>query len=193
MVRLHELGWGTRRIAKEFGCSRNTVKRYLAADGWTPYGGSPRGGKLAGLDGWLRERFHRHRGNADVVRQELWSELSIEASLRTVERAVAPYRRELAAEAKATLRFETAPGLQLQIDFGESVRGSAASGRRRTCSWPRWTIRAALKSVPCRGCPSAIAVLRRVSWRKLLRAHFSERYRCAKQGPWPRLRACPRR
>ena len=121
MVRLHELGWGTRRIAKEFGCSRNTVKRYLAADGWTPYGGSPRGGKLAGLDEWLRERFHRHRGNADVVRQELSSELSIDASLRTVERAVARYRRELAAEAKATLRFETAPGRQLQIDFGESV------------------------------------------------------------------------
>jgi DNA invertase Pin-like site-specific DNA recombinase len=31
MVRLHQLGWGTRRIAGELGCSRNTVKRYLAA------------------------------------------------------------------------------------------------------------------------------------------------------------------
>ena len=31
MVRLHQLGWGTRRIAVELGCSRNTVKRYLAA------------------------------------------------------------------------------------------------------------------------------------------------------------------
>ena len=121
MVRLHELGWGTRRIAKEFRCSRNTVKRHLAAGGWAPHGRSGRGGKLAGLDGWLRERFHRHRGNADVVRQELLEELSIAASLRTVERAVAPYRRELAAEAKATLRFETPPGRQLQIDFGESV------------------------------------------------------------------------
>ena len=27
MVRLHELGWGTRRIAREFRCSRNTVRR----------------------------------------------------------------------------------------------------------------------------------------------------------------------
>ena len=24
MLRLHALGWGTRRIAAEFGCSRNT-------------------------------------------------------------------------------------------------------------------------------------------------------------------------
>ena len=68
MVRLHELGWGTRRIAREFGCSRNTVKRHLEADGWAPCGRSGRGGKLAGLDDWLRERFHRHRGNAEVVR-----------------------------------------------------------------------------------------------------------------------------
>jgi DNA invertase Pin-like site-specific DNA recombinase len=34
MVRLHQLGWGTRRIAGKLGCSRNTVKRYLAAGGW---------------------------------------------------------------------------------------------------------------------------------------------------------------
>ena len=38
-----------------------------------------------------------------------------------VERAVAPYRRELATEAKATLRFETPRGRQLQIDFGDSL------------------------------------------------------------------------
>jgi Mu transposase-like protein/integrase-like protein len=36
-----------------------------------------------------------------------------------VERAVAALRRELEAEARATIRFETPPGKQLQIDFGE--------------------------------------------------------------------------
>jgi Mu transposase, C-terminal domain/Integrase core domain len=40
-------------------------------------------------------------------------------SLRTVERAVVHLRRELAAEARATVRFETPPGRQVQIDFGE--------------------------------------------------------------------------
>ena len=53
-----------------------------------------------------------------MVRQELSRELGVEVSLRTVERACAPWRRELAAEARATVRFETAPGKQLQIDFG---------------------------------------------------------------------------
>ena len=27
MLRLHELGWGTRRIAAELGCDRETVRR----------------------------------------------------------------------------------------------------------------------------------------------------------------------
>ncbi|NKF30849.1 IS21 family transposase, partial [Pseudomonas sp. BGM005] len=29
MLRLHELGWGAKRLSKEFGCARNTVRRYL--------------------------------------------------------------------------------------------------------------------------------------------------------------------
>src|SRR3954467_6448894 len=73
----------------------------------------------AGCGAWLAERFRRHRGDAAGVRQELAAEPGITVSLRTVERAVAHLRRELAAEALATVRFETPPGRQLQIDFGE--------------------------------------------------------------------------
>jgi transposase len=128
MLRLRELGWGTRRIAAELGCARDTVQRYLAAGGWAPYRTPERPGALAGHRAWLAERFRRHHGNADVVRQELAAELGIAVGLRTVERAVAHLRRELAAEALATVRFETPPGRQLQIDFGE--RGVAIGGER---------------------------------------------------------------
>lgn len=121
MLRLKELGWGTKRIAQELGISRNTVKDYIAADGWAPYQQPERKKALDGLEGWLRERLRRHRGNADVIRQELSTEKGIIVSLRTVERAVKPYRLELEAEARATMRFETAPGRQLQIDFGERL------------------------------------------------------------------------
>src|SRR5215210_3150462 len=119
MLRLRDLGWGTRRIAAEFGCNRETVQRYLATGGWAPYRTPERPGALAGHGAWLAERLRRHRGNVDVVRQELAAELGIVVSLRTVERAVADLRRELAAEALATVRFETPAGRQLQIDFGE--------------------------------------------------------------------------
>ena len=129
MLRLHGLGWGTRRIAAELGCDRETVQRYVAAGGWEAYRGPGRPGMLAGHEVWIAERFRRHRGNADVVRQELAGELGIQVSLRTVERAVAHLRRELAAEALATVRFETPPGRQLQIDFGE-VRASIEGEER---------------------------------------------------------------
>src|SRR3954464_5222408 len=133
MLHLHALGWGAKRIAAELGCSRNTVRRYLRQGGWAPpraperrggldgLGGGLGGGARDGLGAWLGERLRRHRGNADVVRQELLAEHGLAVSLRTVERAVRPWRRELVAEARATLRFETPPGHQLQIDFGTAT------------------------------------------------------------------------
>jgi transposase len=119
MLRLKALGWGVRRIASELGCSHMTVRRYLAAGGWLAYRGGGRRRTLAGLEDWVAERFRRHAGNADVVRQELEREKGIRLTLRTVEREVSHLRRELEAEARATIRFETPPGKQLQIDFGE--------------------------------------------------------------------------
>ncbi len=120
MVRLHKCGWGAKRIAKEFGCARNTVRRYLREGGVITYRGRPRVSALDGLDDWLRERFFRHDGNADVIRQELADEHGIIISLRSVERRVRHWRRELTAQKRATVRFETAPGHQMQIDFGDT-------------------------------------------------------------------------
>src|SRR5690242_4558902 len=84
MARLHALGWGTKRISGELGCSRNTVKRYLAAGGWVAIRQPRRPRRLDGLEEWLAERFRRHRGNCDVVRQDLLCEHGIVVSLRTV-------------------------------------------------------------------------------------------------------------
>jgi transposase len=119
MLRLKAAGLSIKHIARKMGCARNTVRRYVRADGWVAYQQPVRKSVLQGLESWLGERLQRHRGNADVVRQDLAREHGIEVSLRTVERAVEPFRRELRAAEVATVRFETAPGEQLQIDFGE--------------------------------------------------------------------------
>lgn len=121
MLRLKACGWGMKRIAAELGCSHHTVKTYVAAGGVVPFKSPQRAKALDGQDDWLRERFLRHRGNADVVRQDLLAEKGLAVSLRTLQRAVAPYRQALKAEALATTRFETPPGRQLQIDFGERL------------------------------------------------------------------------
>jgi transposase len=119
MIRLKALGWGSRRIAAELGCGRETVRRWLETGRWRGYRRPGRPKKLDGLETWLQEKFRQHRGNADVVRQDLQREHGIVISLRTLERSVAHLRQELLVEARATVRFETPPGKQLQIDFGE--------------------------------------------------------------------------
>jgi len=119
MLRLKALGWGSRRIASELGCSRTTVRRWLGPGEWRRPAAVSRPKGLDGLEAWVEERFRRHAGNADVVRQDLAAEKGVAVSLRTVERAVAHLRQELRAEARATVRFETRPGQQLQIDFGQ--------------------------------------------------------------------------
>jgi len=119
MQELRRQGVGIKRIAQEVGCNPRTVRRYVKQGEWRGYATRERRGQLDGLETWLADRFRQHAGNADVVRQDLLREHGITVSLRTVERAVAPLRRELRAEKLATVRFETPPGKQLQIDFGE--------------------------------------------------------------------------
>jgi transposase len=121
MLRLKAAGLGIKRIAHKLGCSKNTVRRYVRGGGYVAYKRPERESALRGLEPWLSERLQRHHGNADVVRQDLEREHAIAVSLRTVERAVSPFRRELRAAEVATVRFETAPGEQLQIDFGETT------------------------------------------------------------------------
>jgi transposase len=128
---LHRQGWGAKSIASELGIARNTVRRYL------------RGGDAA-TQRWrlgaraLDEEMRRQalewfdtiaEGNAVVVLREL-QRRGVKVSIRTVQRALAEHRREQRASQLATVRFETAPGHQMQVDFGEKLV-SIASQRVR--------------------------------------------------------------
>ena len=57
-------------------------------------------------------------GNTVVIQQEL-AHCGRHVDLRVLQRAVAPLPQEQKALALATVRFETPPGQQIQIDFGE--------------------------------------------------------------------------
>jgi transposase len=115
---LRKLNWGLDRIATELGIARNTVRAWLKAGPDRRYGGPKRMSALGRHQEWMRERWRAGVRNGDVFRQELLAK-GVRVSLRTVERALRPLRREQVVSDRATLRFETPPGKQMQIDFGE--------------------------------------------------------------------------
>ena len=68
MLRLRAGGWGLKRIARAAGVQPSHSEGLLG--GGRGYAVQPPECPklLDGLEVWLRERFIRHRGNADVVR-----------------------------------------------------------------------------------------------------------------------------
>ena len=131
VVRIRALsaaGWGSRRIADDVGASRRAVKRYLrGAEALKQERPRARALDDAGL-GLARELFVGvAAGNAVVVHQEL-QRRGYEVSERTVQRALRGIRAEAVASSKATVRFETEPGEQMQVDFGEKRVVIATAG-----------------------------------------------------------------
>lgn len=115
---LQEAGFGAKRIARELGISRNTARRYMRGKAAARLQTRPRARRLSA------EQVERAvglfdgeaEGNAVVVHALLGSS---DVSVRCVQRAVQRHRARVAAKAVASVRFETRPGEQMQIDFGQ--------------------------------------------------------------------------
>jgi transposase len=119
---LQRQGWGAKRIARELELARNTVRRYMRGGPEAEVQVRPRRRRLdAGATAEAVRLFEgTAEGNAVVV-ATLLQERGYAASVRTVQRAVEQRRRERAMAQVATVRFETAPGHQMQIDFGQKL------------------------------------------------------------------------
>src|SRR2546426_122127 len=118
---LHRGGWGAKRIARELEVARNTVRRYLRLR--TVEAGIQIRPRARQLDARARaEALGLFDGPAEhnaVVVTQLLRERGVAATERVVQKVVAPRRRELRALQLATVRYETAPGHQMQVDFGQ--------------------------------------------------------------------------
>ena len=113
-------GVGSKTIAREVGVARNTVRRYLRQPIGAGVQVRPTARRLTD-DARTRARElygGPAGGNAVVVRRLLAAD-GLTVSERTIQRAVADLRREQRVAALATVRVETPPGEQLQIDFGQ--------------------------------------------------------------------------
>jgi transposase len=113
-------GVGSKTIAKQLGVARNTVRRYRREPVTAGMQVRPSARKLSDPDRQTARELYvgMAAGNAVVVRR-LLAERGVVVSERTIQRGVADLRRAQRAAMLATVRMETAPGDQLQIDFGQ--------------------------------------------------------------------------
>jgi len=120
--RLHfEAGESISAIARLLELDRKTVRRCLRTETWRPYRRLVKAETLlAPHEGWLRERAPKVQYSARILYQELRAGHAFRGSYETVKRFVAPLRELAESDTLTQTRFETAPGQQSQIDWGQA-------------------------------------------------------------------------
>lgn len=107
-------------IARQLDLDRKTVRRCVREVSWQPYRRTAREDTLlAAHAAWLRERAPAVAYSARILYQELRRSHGYRGGYDTVKRFVAPLRELALADGLTQTRFETAPGHQSQVDWGE--------------------------------------------------------------------------
>jgi transposase len=110
-----------REIARRLDLDRKTVRRCLRQDHWEPYRRAARSDTLlADHAEFLRTRAPKVRYSARILFQELCKKHRYTGSYETVKLFVRPLRAEVAVDEVTQRRFETPPGAQSQIDWGQA-------------------------------------------------------------------------
>jgi transposase len=133
--RLHKLGWGIRKIARELQLHRKTVRRYIeGAEGAskcttisTP--GSPpkctisTSGKMGRKSDCLpHAQFIRELLDKDLSAQRIYQDLQKEVGFTGSYQSVKRYVRQLRpGSPERVQRVEVAPGEEAQVDFGRGA------------------------------------------------------------------------
>ena len=125
---MHGRGRSARAIARDLGLARNTVLRYLnSPEEMVPKPRPPRGSKLDPYTEYIDRRLAEGLENCVVLLRELRA-LGYQGSYTILVEYVRPRRR--GRQPEATMRFETAPGEQAQVDWG-SLPYIGEDGKRR--------------------------------------------------------------
>jgi len=117
LYELHGQGRSIRQIAAELGIARNTVRTYLRAEGVPKAKRRPkRGSRLDPFASHIDERLAAGVTNCVVLLRELRAQ-GYAGGYTILKDYVHPRRRP--RQPQATVRFETEPGHQAQVDFGQ--------------------------------------------------------------------------
>jgi transposase len=115
IVALHA-HYGTRQIARRVGYSRKVVRRILEEEGRLS-ASTPATSKLAPFDAQIRSRIEKDLTTSRILREI--RDLGYQGGRTILAERVRALRSELALAPRKTVkrRFETRPGLEMQIDW----------------------------------------------------------------------------
>ena len=129
---LKRQGLSISQIAAQTGFNRRTVRKYLTHPGIPRYKArAPRLSKLTPFLPFVEERLAAGVWNARVLLREL-RERGYDGGYTLVKDYLQPKRE--AARQVAVRRFETPPGQQAQVDWGELGTVVLAGGQKQTLS-----------------------------------------------------------
>ena len=114
ILSLRQSGKSTREIAAMMQVSRNSVRKYLQR----PYASATKLSFLQEHDAEVRQWFLQCQGHCVPLARKIKEETGTKVHLRTLQRYCKPIRAEVQRTKKQS-RYETAAGVQMQIDFGE--------------------------------------------------------------------------
>ncbi len=122
IFRLKEQGFSISAISRIMGHDRKTIRKYLNRGKGNPPRSKPRGKRVSKLDPFKEEiltLLHRHEHEfipATVIYEKLIDQ-GYQGSLSLLQKWIKQYRNNY--QRKVVLRYETLPGEQAQVDWGE--------------------------------------------------------------------------
>jgi transposase len=125
---LHKEGHSIKAIARMTGRSRNTVRRVLREAGFTGFHKPQRASCLDSHKPYLCQRYEECSLSAVRLLPEIQA-MGYTGSLATLRRFLHSLKPEQERRRKLTVRFETPPGKQAQVDWGYCGRFPDPAGQ----------------------------------------------------------------
>jgi transposase len=125
---LKQQGLSLRKISQLTGHSRNTIRRVLRGGQSQSFQTPTRSSKLDVFKDYLRERFEQYGLSAVRLIEEIRAQ-GYSGSIDVVRRFLAGLKADQQRSRKLTVRYETAPGEQAQVDWMYAGRFANATGK----------------------------------------------------------------
>jgi transposase len=119
IIELHAAGHSIRNISKQTGIARNSIRKYLRAEGLPEKKtGKVRFKKIEPYRDYLQSRLADGVDNAVVLLRELKAQ-GYQGGYTALKEYLHPGRSQKQKNERPTMRFETEMGQQAQVDFGK--------------------------------------------------------------------------